>query len=372
MKSHLILGRLFGVPVGVNVFVFPFAVVLAWILAEIWLPGSAPDQPTSAYWFAAVVGVVAFMASLVAHEFGHSWVAQRNQVRVSEITLWIMGGVAKLEGEADDAGSEFRIALAGPAMSAVAALVAGAAAWWTQRLGGSDVMSALLVGLAWINALLAVFNLLPAYPMDGGRVLRAIIWRRTGRKITATRVSALWGQILAGVLAAVAVWMMFAISRFDGLWMIAFSVFLFSQARFEWSAAAPSPGLLELPISSVRRRLPSPLGPTATVADVEAALLADPGAPLVPLTDRHNAVSAMATRDGIGRIPPAQRAQVPATSIAESLVSLPRVEPAETVDAVVTRLGRGNTWWALVIDVDGSMGALLSTDVDGVLEVVRG
>jgi hypothetical protein len=90
------------------------------------------------------------------------------------------------------------------------------------------------------------------------------------------------------------------------------------------------------------------------------------------LSDSRATVSAMVTRDGIGRIPPAQRRQVPATSVAESIVALPRVSPAESVSAVLGRLGEGNSWWALVVDGDGSMGALVSSDVDNLLEVARG
>ncbi|MEZ5268163.1 MAG: site-2 protease family protein [Microthrixaceae bacterium] len=129
MRSHLTLGRLFGVPIGINLWVMAVAAVLAVSLAQISLPNIAPDHPRSAYWFAGVVGVAGFLASLVAHEVGHSWVAQRNNVRVREITLWLFGGVAKLEGDADDPGSEFRIALAGPAMSALCSLVLAGAAW---------------------------------------------------------------------------------------------------------------------------------------------------------------------------------------------------------------------------------------------------
>jgi Zn-dependent protease len=372
MRSHFTLGRLFGVPIGVNIWVLVISAVLAVALAQVSLPGLAPGQPASAYWFAGIVGVAGFLASLVAHELGHSWVAQRNRVRVAEITLWFFGGVAKLEGDADDPGAEFRIALAGPAMSALTALAAAGAAWASWRVGSSEVLVGLLVWLSAINTVLAVSNLVPAFPLDGGRILRAVLWRRMARKIRATRVAALWGQILAAAMAVGSVWMIFAVSAWSGLWILALSLFLLVAARAEWAASAPAPELLQLPVSQVRRRLPPPLGPAATVADAEVALAADPRVPLVPLTDRRNAVSAMVTRDGVGRIPPAQRAQVPATSVAEPLVALPRVSAGEPVAAVLARLGRGRSWWALVVEPDGSLGALLSTDVDGLVEVATG
>ena len=100
------------------------SVLLAISLAQVSLPSIAPRHPTSAYWFGAVLGVVGFLVSLVGHELGHSYIAQRNGVRVAEITLWLFGGVAKLEGDADEPGAEFRIAAAGPAMSMVIAVLA--------------------------------------------------------------------------------------------------------------------------------------------------------------------------------------------------------------------------------------------------------
>jgi Zn-dependent protease len=368
MKSHLTLGRLLGVPVGVNIWVFAVAAVLALSLAEASLPAIAPGNPTSAYWFAAVIGVLGFLGSLVAHELGHSWVAQRNGVSVVEITLWLFGGVAKLEGDADDPGAEFRIALAGPAMSLVSGLACAALAWGTWAAGGSEVLVALLGWLAGINAVLAVSNLLPAFPLDGGRVLRAVLWRRKGRKRPATRLAAAWGQGLSVALAVAGAVLAIRVSVWSGLWIVALSLFLFVAARAQWADAGADPSVLGRTAGEVVRSLPRPLPANATVADVADALATLPDAPLVPLTDASGAITAMATRDAVGRIPPAHRRAVPATSISEPLVGLPRVSAAETVHGVVSRFGQGSSWWALVIGHDGSMGALLSSDVDVLVE----
>lgn len=372
MRSHLRLGKLLGIPIGVNIWVFAVAVVLAFSLATVSLPNIAPGHPDSAYWFAATLGVIGFLGSLVAHELGHSWVAQRNNVKVAEITLWLLGGVAKLEGDADDPGAEFRIAAAGPLLSAITAGVAGGAAALTHRLDGSEVLVGLLAWLAAINVVLAVSNLLPAFPLDGGRILRAVFWRRMGAKIPATHLAALWGQILAGALAAAGLWVALGPSIYSGLWIVAISVFLFVAARAEWSSSGPQPHLMSLPAFDVSRALPAALGARASVADVDLALARNPTAPLVPLVDGNGTISAMASRSGVGRIPPAQRSAVPATSIAEPLVSLPRVNPEEPISSVLDRLGSGIAWWALVPARDGSLRALVSSDVNHLLETARG
>ncbi len=222
MRTHLRLGRLLGVPIGINGGVLLVSVLLAISLAQVSLPSIAPRHPTSAYWFAAVLGVVGFLVSLVGHELGHSYIAQRNGVRVAEITLWLFGGVAKLEGDADEPGAEFRIAAAGPAMSMVIAVLAGLSAWEIDQLDGSRVLLGLLVWLSAINVILAVSNLLPAFPLDGGRMLRAFLWRRSGRKRRATRTAAMIGQVLAVVILIAAVVLFFPMGdRWSGAWILA-------------------------------------------------------------------------------------------------------------------------------------------------------
>jgi len=358
-----------GVPVGLNWGVLVVGVILAISLAKTSLPSLAPGHPSSAYWFAAIIGVLGFLASLTGHELGHSYVADRNDVRVIEITLWLFGGVAKLEGDADNPGAEFRIAAAGPAMSMVMALLAAGGAWGIDRLSGNGVLVALLAWLALVNVVLAVSNLLPAFPLDGGRMLRAVMWRRSGRKRQATRKSALIGQILAGVMAlaglAIVVWS----SRWTGGWTAALAVFLFVAARSEWSHAEARPELLEHAVGELGRRLPAPLPAGATVADLERMLQAHPETVLVAVADQHGRITTVVSPDAVMRIPPAQRSVVPVASLTEPIWSLPRVHPSEAVNEVLDRLGRGRHWRALVTDGSDFRSVLCSEDVERVIEL---
>lgn len=369
MRTHLRLGRLLGVPVGLNWGVLAVCVLLVVSLGAVSLPVVSPGHPDSAYWFAGVLGMFGFLASLVVHELGHSYVARRNGVHVVEITLWLFGGVAKLEGDADDPGAEFRIAAAGPAMSVVCAGLAALGAWALAVAEASDVLVDLFVWLAAINVVLAVSNLLPAFPLDGGRMLRAVLWRRGGHKVRATRRASLIGQVLAVALVLGAVAAMVWWQVWSGLWILALGLFLLVAARSEWVASAPRPELLEDPVRDHCRTLPEPLGWRATVADLEAVLRRRPDAVLVPLTDDQGHLSALVTRESMSRVPPAQRALVPVRSLAEPLWSLPRVHPDERVTSVLARLGRGQAWWALLVDGSGVEGVLCSDDVDAVLEL---
>ncbi len=358
-----------GVPVGLNWGVLAVAVVLAVSLATVSLPVAAPNHPSSAYWFAAVVGVLAFLGSLLGHELGHSWVAGRNDVRVVEITLWLFGGVAKLEGDADNPGAEFRIAAAGPAMSGLLAAVCAGLAWGLDAAEGNTVLVGLLWWLALVNAVLAVSNLLPAFPLDGGRMLRATMWRRSGRKRRATRRSSLIGQVLAGLLslagAAVFVW----VSKWSGVWTVALGAFLFVAARAEWVASVPQPELMARAVGGLGRELPAPLPPGASVADLERVAAAHPGVPLLTVVDPSGRVASVVVPDAVMRIPPAQRGVVPVTALTEPLWSLPRVHPSEPVEAVLERLGRGRHWRALVTDGSTTGSVLCSEDVERVVEL---
>lgn len=358
-----------GVPIGLNWGVLVVCGLLAVSLAQFSLPVVAPGHPTSAYWFAALVGVLGFLVSLVGHELGHSYVAARNDVHVVEITLWLFGGVAKLEGDADDAGAEFRIAAAGPTMSMVMAVLFGASYWVVDRWQGSQVLIGLLLWLALINVVLAVSNLLPAFPLDGGRMLRAVLWRRSRRKLAATRTASLWGQILAGLLIAGSLAAMRWWSFWYGVWTLLLALFLLLAARSEWRSSAARPELMGAAVSGLGRSLPGPLSPRASLAVLEQTLAEHPGAPMVPVYDDHGHVSSLALPDALLRVPPAQRGVVPISSVVEPLWSLPRVHPEESVGDVLARLGRGSSWRAVVTDGMQVQGVLCSEDVDRVVEL---
>lgn len=368
MRTHLRIGRLLGVPIGINIGVLLVSILLAYTLAKVTLPSGAPGYMNSSYWFAGVLGVFGFLASLVAHELGHSYVAAKNDVSVSEITLWLFGGVAKLEREADDPGAEFRIALAGPAMSFVAAGFFLGCVMLSRRIDISPVFELLLIWLFAMNVILGASNLIPAFPLDGGRILRAWLWRRSGRRITATRTATLWGQILSAFLAGASLVAMWRWSFLSGVWGLILSLFLFVASRVEWASSRPDPSMLHWEVGPLGRRLPQPLNPTSTVADLERTFATYPQAPLVPVLDQHGQVSAVVSYDVIRRVPPAQRKVVPLSSYLEPMWSLPRVHPHETIATVRERLGIGSYWLALITDGNTSNSVLVSEDVDRVVD----
>ncbi|MFM7069216.1 MAG: site-2 protease family protein, partial [Actinomycetes bacterium] len=338
-------------------------------LARAWFPTMVRGYPPSAYWFCAVVGVIALLVSLVGHELGHSWVAARNNVGVVEITLWMFGGVAKLEGDADNPGAEFRIAAAGPAASAVIGALFGAAAWVARSAEANGVFVALMVWLALTNVLLALSNLLPAYPLDGGRMLRATMWRRSLRKRRATQRAALIGQVFSVALVVIGIVLCFTPSVISGLGVILMGLFVLLAAQSEWRASSPQPGLLDRSVGDLGRVLPGPLGHGATVSDLEQLVNAHPRTVLVPVVDASGRVSTVVSPEAVTRIPPAQRHVVPVASLGAPMWSLPRVHPDEPLRSVLDRLGRGEQWRAIVTDGTSPRSVLCSEDVDRVVEL---
>src|SRR3712207_571334 len=156
----------------------------------------------SAYAIAAVLAAVAFLASLLAHELAHALVARRNGVEVEGITLWLLGGVARLKGAARSPGAEFRIAGVGPLTSLVLGFVFLAAAMLARLADADALLVEVLDYLAGINMVLALFNLVPAAPLDGGRLLRALLWRRRGDPWSSAVTAARGGGVSGVVLGA--------------------------------------------------------------------------------------------------------------------------------------------------------------------------
>ena len=200
MKPSFRLGRIAGVEIGIHyTWLFAFALI-AWSLAEGFFPGYFPGWSIGAYWLTGAVAAVFLFLSVLVHELAHSFVAKAKGLPVQGITLFIFGGVSNIGGEAAKAKDEFVIAIVGPLTS----LVLSGLSWVLYRVlpGQDGPLVAILSYLSLINLMLAGFNLLPGFPLDGGRVLRSILWGTTGSLTKATRIAASVGQAFGWLLIA--------------------------------------------------------------------------------------------------------------------------------------------------------------------------
>src|SRR5712692_854072 len=235
MDSSVRLGRLAGIEVGLHWSLAIVFVLIVWTLAGQVFPVVVPDQPESAYWLTSVVAALLFSVARLSHEMGHALVARRLGVKVEGITLWIFGGVARLRCDASTPGTEARIAIAGPVVSLVLAIFFGAATFGLDAGAGPPLIEGACGWLAFSNATLLLFNLLPAFPLDGGRILRAWLWRRSHDRYRATSTAARLGRACAFVMVGLGLLALFVQGAISGLWLIFIGWFLMSAARSEES-----------------------------------------------------------------------------------------------------------------------------------------
>jgi Zn-dependent protease/predicted transcriptional regulator len=241
MIGGIRIGRIFGIPIYLHPTWFLVFLLVTWALTAR-LQSEHADWSTAAQLLAASLTSALFFLSILLHELGHSVLALRHRVPVRSITLFIFGGVALMEREPESSGAELQIAIAGPIVSALLALGFSGLA----HVAGSDSLLGSLAGwLAFINAGVALFNLLPGYPLDGGRVLRAFLWARTGDRDRATRVAANAGQWMAYAFIAFGALQVFH-GDIGGLWIAFIGWFLLSAATATIRQAAVDASLSRL------------------------------------------------------------------------------------------------------------------------------
>ncbi len=229
MPGSLRLGKIAGIDIYAHLSWFVILVLLTWSLASGWFAQLFPGWATSTYWIVAFISALLLFGCVLVHELAHALVAQASGLTVRNITLFIFGGVAHVEEDMKRPGVEFRVAIAGPIASF---LLAGVAFLLVLPLRGSGASAeAALDYLAVANFLLGAFNLLPGFPLDGGRVLRSIIWKATGNFKKATRIASSVGQAFAYVFILLGIIGFFTGNFFNGLWVVFIGWFLLSAAQ---------------------------------------------------------------------------------------------------------------------------------------------
>ena len=366
MTASLRLGRIAGIPVGASWSVLLIAALFAWSLAGSILPGLVPGLVPSTYWAAAVVATGLFLGSLLAHEVGHALVARRAGLRVRGITLWLLGGVAQLEDEPASPGDDLRVAIVGPAISLALAVGFGVAAAGLALLGAPALAVAVLGWLAVANVALAVFNLIPAAPLDGGRVLRALLWRRHGNRTRAAVTAATAGQVAGGVLIAYGLLGVLTGWGIGTLWTVLIGWFLVAAARQEREQTVIRHGLTGLRVGDVMTPT-SVLAPAWFTVDAllrdQAAAWRPTGAPTaLPLRSFDGQPAGVVTIAALEAVPPSQRHLVRAGDVAVPAWAVAVTRPDEPVSGLLGRL-RGGSGIAVVVAGGELVGVVTQAEI---------
>ncbi len=284
MRPTIRLGKISGIDIGLHWSIAAIGFVLISALTGTILPSLVPGMAGASYFMAALATTALFLASIVAHELGHSVVAQRNDVAVRGITLFALGGVAALEREPDDPGAAARIALAGPAVSVAVGVAALALSSFVGSLGFGALTAAAFTWLGIINLALAVFNMIPALPLDGGRVLQAVLWKRTGERHQATISAAKLGRWLGWAIVVFGLWQFFQSG--SGLWTALIGWFVVVSARAESFRASWALRRQQAEQSGVGAQWPFGYTAASTATSTSTSTSAEPDPRVIDVTGR--------------------------------------------------------------------------------------
>lgn len=227
-KQHIQIGRLFNIPIGVDFSWFLILALITWSLAASYFPQQYKGWPVAEYWIVGVITAVLFFACVLLHELSHSVVAMRYHLPVRSITLFIFGGVSEITTEPGSAMAEFWIAIAGPLASFV---LAGLFLLLSIVFASVPPLAALTRYLAYINGILGLFNLIPGFPLDGGRVFRSIVWGVSHNFPRATVIAVNVGRVIAFLFILFGVWQIALGNLFNGIWIAFIGWFLESAAN---------------------------------------------------------------------------------------------------------------------------------------------
>jgi Zn-dependent protease/CBS domain-containing protein len=340
MKATWRLGHVRGVPVGLHWSVLLLVGMLANVLASTALPAAAPGAAAGAYWAAGLVGAVLLAGGVLVHELAHVQVARQRGLPVSSITLWALGGVSEFGAEAPDADTELRTALAGPVASAALGAVLGSLAWAFSLAGVADLVVATLSWAAVTNVVLAVFNLLPGSPLDGGRVLRAVLWRRSGDRDAASVTASGAGRWLGGALAGLGFCQMLATGTAAGLWLVLVGWFMAGSAERESRARQTMAGLGERRVGEVMTSNPAVVAESSTLAAfIEETVLHLPYASY-PVVDSAGRPVGVLGLSSVAAVQPGRRSELTVAQVCDSLARCVVADETEPLTTLVPRVGR--------------------------------
>jgi Zn-dependent protease/CBS domain-containing protein len=367
MTSSIRLGRIAGIEIGLNWSWLAVFALVVWMLGVHVFPAQVAGLGDAAYLTMAVIAAVLFFTSVLAHELGHAIQARREGMEIDGITLWLFGGVAKFKGMFPSAGAEFRIAIAGPLVSLVIGLVFLAAAGFLTL---PDAVLGVVTWLGAINIILLVFNMLPALPLDGGRVLRSALWHFRRDFRSATQLSANIGRGFGFFFIALGLLLFFTGAVIQGIWMAFIGWFLLMAASAEARYLAVRDALGGMRVGDLMVRDPATVPPSLTLGQFMDDVVWNRRYTTYPVVEGDDRPLGLLPFRKVAEVP---RSEWDARPVRECMI--PRddalvVSTRDELVEVLPELGEG-VGRALVVEGDRLVGFLSITDVARALEIGR-
>jgi len=368
MNSGVRIGRIAGIKVTADWSVLVIGALLAWGVAGGAVPAAVPGTPSWLAWAVGSLAALLLLASLTAHELGHALLARRRGIAVDGIRLWLFGGVAQMGGDWMTGRTEMLVAAVGPAITFVIAAVSVGATWLLASLGAPPLVVLVPQWIAAVNVLLLVFNLIPAFPLDGGRILRGFIWARTNNRMSATVAAARAGRVFAVVLVGVGVLDIFFFDPIGGFWLMLIGWFLDGAARGEAHGEQARHALEGVLVGDVMSKDPVIVPSWITVELLVEQYVMGHEFTSFPTHSIDGRIDGLVTLRGIKRLPAQQRRNRRAIDIAIPSALVPIARRDEQLTDLLERMGNASDGRAMVFDADHLVGIVSPSDIARLLQ----
>ncbi len=366
-----------GIKIGVD-----WSWFLVLFLVIFWMSGSYADllgeeSYDTTPFLLAVASAIGFFGAILLHELGHAFVAMRNGIGITSIQLWIFGGMARMDRESDSPGTEAKVALAGPAVTlaivvVLTAIGVAAEGWTAFREAAltetrSDVsgLMAMIAWLAMINFLILVFNLIPAFPMDGGRVARAIAWWRTGNRTSATRFAANLGRVLAYVIMAGGLALIFAGDLFAGVWLALIGMVINGSARGAAMQTAITSKISDLRVADVMDREPVAIPGELSIEKALDEYFLRYQWPWFPVVDAAHRFLGLVVRDKADEVPEVSRASSLVSDLLERDDGTFQVRDDTPLDSLLSNQNLRRFGALMAVDAEGKLSGVITVEQVG-------
>jgi Zn-dependent protease/CBS domain-containing protein len=357
------IARIAGIRISADWSVMLIGALLAWGVAGGAVPAVVPGTPAWLAWIVGIIAALLLIVSLIAHEMGHALLARRRGIAVEGIRLWLFGGIAQMSGDWVTGTTEMLVAAIGPAITLVISGVFVGATWLLGQIGAPPLVIVVTEWLAAVNLALLVFNLIPAFPLDGGRILRGFIWSRTRNRMTATIAASRAGRFFAVVVIGLGVLDLFFVDPVGGLWLILIGWFLDSSARGEATGEQARHALEGVLVGDVMSKNPVIVPSWITVELLVDQYVMGHEFTSFPTHSIDGRIDGLVTMRGIKQVPAQQRSNRRAIDIAIPADRVPIARQDEPITDLLKRIGTASDGRAMVYDGGTLVGIVSPSDI---------
>lgn len=368
LRANIRLFKAFGIPIEINISWFIIFALVSWSLVSVYFPVNYPDLSVTAHWIMGLVAAILLFASVLLHELGHSYVAITHGVPIKRITLFLFGGVSQLTKESSDPGTEIKIAIAGPGVSYVLMIIFFAVYFLTARGGSPQGVAPVLKYLAYVNGLLGTFNLIPGFPLDGGRLLRALIWKITGDLRRSTYVASRVGRFVGFAFIGIGFLSVFMGRFIFGLWMVLIGFFLRQAAEASYVQVVISSALKGVMVRDIMKPEVITVTEDITVQELVDSYFFKYHFDCFPVSTESR-LQGLVTLNDLKTLPRERWRETLVRDVMQTDRSAVSVRPDDEVSQVLRRMVRDQCGKLPVIDGDRLVGIITRRDIMEALRV---